>query len=109
VYYHDAGEVVRDSVAGVCGSHGPKYEFEITSLAPEHPIMKGVPTKWLHTQDELYERLHGPFENATILATAFADVEKNAPPWDPSIRGLSQHVPMPMSINYGEGRVFHTI
>jgi len=108
VYYNDAKELVRDSTNGVCGSHGPEYEFEITTRAPEHPIMKGLPTAWLHTQDELYERMRGPFENATILATAYADTEKNAPPWDPDIKGLGQHVPQLMAINYGKGRVFHT-
>lgn len=108
VYYNAADELVKDSSKGVCGSHGPEYEFELTTREPEHPIMKGLPTNWLHTQDELYERMRGPFENATILATAFADVDKNAPPWDPSIKGLGQHVPMLMAINYGQGRVFHT-
>lgn len=108
VYYNDAGEVVRDNTDGVCGSHGIEYEFEITTRENEHPIMKGLPAKWLHTQDELYERMRGPFENATILATAYADVEKNAPPWDASVKGLGQHVPMLMTINYEKGRVFHT-
>lgn len=108
VYYNEAGELTKDSTEGVCGSHGPEYEFQLTNRAPEHPIMKGLPNKWLHNQDELYERMRGPFENATILATAFADVERNAPPWDPSIKGLGQHVPQLMAINYGRGRVFHT-
>lgn len=108
VYYNEAGEVVRDSTNGVCASHGPEYEFQLTTRAPEHPIMKGLPEKWLHTQDELYERMRGPFENATILATAFADVEKNAPPWDPNVKGLGQHVPQLMAIEYGKGRVFHS-
>lgn len=108
VYYNEAHEIVRDSTQGVCGSHGPEYEFEITTRAPEHPIMKGLPPAWLHTQDELYERMRGPFENATILATAYADTEKNAPPWNPNIKGLGQHVPQLMAIAYGKGRIFHT-
>ncbi|KAA2217027.1 MULTISPECIES: ThuA domain-containing protein [Maribacter] len=108
VYYNDSGEVIHDAAAGVCGSHGPEYEFPITTRAPEHPIMKGLPTTWMHTQDELYERMRGPFENATILATAFADVERNAPPWNPEVKGLGQNVPMLMAIDYGKGRVFHT-
>ncbi|VXC30441.1 ThuA domain-containing protein [Maribacter litoralis] len=108
VYYNDEGELIKDTLAGVCGSHGPEYEFQLTTRAPEHPIMKGIPEKWLHTPDEMYERMRGPFENATILATAYADVEKNAPPWDPNVTGLGQHVPQLMAINYGEGRVFHS-
>ena len=108
VYYNDAGELIRDPSEGVCGSHGPEYEFELTNRAPQHPIMKGLPARWLHTQDELYERMRGPFENATILATAYADVEKNAPPWNPAVKGLGQHVPQLIAIEYGKGRIFHT-
>lgn len=108
VYYNDAGEIIKNDINGVCGSHGPEYEFELTTRAPEHPIMKGLPSKWLHTQDELYERMRGPFENATILATAYADVEKNAPPWNPNVKGIGQHVPQLIAIEYGKGRVFHT-
>lgn len=108
VYYNNSGELVHDDAEGVCGSHGPEYEFPVTTRAPEHPIMKGLPTTWMHTQDELYERMRGPFENATILATAFADVERNAPPWNPEVKGLGQNVPMLMAIDYGKGRVFHT-
>ncbi len=62
----------------------------------------------LPTRDELYERIRGSFENATILAIAYSDVEQNAPPWDSSIKCLGQHVPMLMIINYGKGLVFHT-
>jgi type 1 glutamine amidotransferase len=108
VYYTDAGELEKYHGAGRAGSHGAEYEFLITSRATEHPIMEGLPVEWLHTQDELYERMRGPFENATILATAYSDVEGNAPPWDPSAKGMGQHVPLLMAINYGEGRVFHT-
>ena len=107
-YYTDAGELEVDHSAGMCGSHGKEYDFLMTTRAPEHPIMKGLPTEWLHAQDELYERMRGPFENATILATAYSDVEGNAPPWNPSVKGMGQHVPLLMAINYGEGRVFHT-
>ncbi|MDF9797309.1 type 1 glutamine amidotransferase [Catalinimonas alkaloidigena] len=108
VYYNEAGELEKDHSAGIGGSHGPEFEYLITTRAPEHPVMKGLPKAWMHTQDELYERMRGPFENATILATAYSDVEANAPPWDPTVKGLGQHVPTLMAINYGEGRIFHT-
>ena len=70
--------------------------------------MKGLPKEWLHNKDELYERMRGPFENATILATAYSDVDGNSPPWNPSVKGMGQNVPILMAINYGKGRVFHT-
>lgn len=108
VYYNDAGELEKDYSAGTCGSHGAEFEFLISARAPEHPIMKGLPTDWMHTQDELYEKMRGPFENATILATAYSDVEGNAPPWNPTEKGMGQHVPMMMAIDYGQGRIFHS-
>ncbi len=108
VYYNDAGELEKDHSAGRCGSHGPEFEYVITSRAPQHPVMKGLPEKWLHTQDELYEKMRGPFEQATILATAYSDVEGNAPPWNPEVKGMGQHVPTLMAIEFGQGRIFHT-
>jgi type 1 glutamine amidotransferase len=108
VYYTDEGKIEMDSAAGRCGSHGPEFDFLITTQAPEHPIMKGLPAQWMHAQDELYEKMRGPFENATILATAYSDVEGNAPPWNPEVKGMGQHVATLMAINYGKGRIFHT-
>jgi type 1 glutamine amidotransferase len=71
--------------------------------------MKGLPAKWLHAKDELYERLCGPAENMTILATAYADEEMNAPPWNKNVKGTGMHEPVLFTIDYGKGRVFHTI
>ena len=108
VYYDDMDKLVRDPQEGACGSHGPQFEFVLETRAPDHPIMKGLPSKWLHTKDELYDRLRGPAENMTVLATSYSDVEKNGPPWDTSVSGTGRHEPMLMAINYGKGRVYHT-
>ena len=108
VYYTKAGKLVRDSSHGACGSHGPQQEFVITSRATDHPIMKGLPTEWMHAKDELYDRLRGPADNMTVLATAYSDVDGNGPPWAPNVKGTGRHEPMLMAIEYGEGRVFHT-
>lgn len=108
VYYDESGNMHKDPSEGACGSHGPQYEFLIETRAPNHPIMKGLPDKWLHTKDELYDRLRGPAENLTVLATAYSDIEKNAPPWAENVRGTGRHEPMLMVINYGKGKIFHT-
>jgi type 1 glutamine amidotransferase len=100
VYYNDAGELIRDTTAGRGGSHGPQHEFQITVRDSEHPITKGMPEKWLHTKDELYDRLRGPAENMTILATAYSDAAEK--------KGTGRHEPMIFTIDYGKGRVFHT-
>ena len=63
----------------------------------------------MHTKDELYQELRGPAKNMTVLATAFADKEGNAAPWAPEQVGSGRHEPALMTIDYGKGRVFHTI
>ena len=99
VYYSRSGELVRDMTPGRAGSHGPQHEFVIEIKEPEHPITKGMPAKWLHAQDECYDRLRGPAENMTVLATAYSAPDKN---------GTDRHEPMLMVIDFGKGRVFHT-
>ena len=93
------GKIVRDTNAGGGGSHGAYHEFVVTTRAPEHPIMSGLPDAWLHTGDELYDRLRGPAENITVLATADAKKEKG---------GSGEVEPILMAVGYGKGRVFHT-
>lgn len=100
LYVEQPGEPVRrDPTPGKAGSHGPQHEFQIVIREPEHPITRGLPRAWLHTQDELYQQLRGPAESVTVLATAYAD---------PMFRGTGRHEPMLMTIDYGDGRVFHT-
>ena len=99
VYLNNAGFTIRDMTPGSGGSHGPQHEFQIVVRNSEHPITKGLPLVWTHTQDELYQQLRGPAENMTILATAYADLEK---------KGTGNHEPMMMTIDYGKGRIYHT-
>jgi uncharacterized protein len=100
VYWDDAKQqIVHDPVAGVGGSHGNQHEFIVKTREKNHPIMKGLPTEWLHQQDELYDRLRGPAENMTVLATAFSPKEQ---------KGSGKNEPMLMTLTYGKGRIFHT-
>ena len=106
--YYDKNEIdQRDPTSGPCGSHGPQQEYLVIHRDQSHPITKGLPAKWLHTKDELYDRLRGPAENMTILGTAYSDEEKNGPPWAKEINGSGRHEPMLSAISYGKGRVFH--
>jgi len=108
LYFDEEGKMQRQVKEHNCGSHGPQMEFVIETRAKKHPIMKGLPSKWLHQKDELYERLCGPAENVTVLATAFSDAEGNSPPWDKTVKGANRDEPILMAIEYGEGRVFHS-
>lgn len=99
VYYNNDEKLVIDNTEGSAGAHGKPHEFIITMREQEHPITKGLPQQWLHTKDELYNRLRGPAKNMTILATAYDDT---------SYGGFGRHEPVLMTINYQMGRIFHT-
>ena len=97
VYYDNDGNLVRDTSEGRAGSHGPQHEILIT-LREKHPITKGMPDTWLHTQDECYDRLRGPAEDMTVIATAYSS---------PDMKGTGRHEPMMMVLDYDKGKVFH--
>ncbi|MEX2186484.1 MAG: ThuA domain-containing protein [Pirellulales bacterium] len=98
VYYKD-DKLVRDDAKGGGGSHGSQHEFQVIVRNGDHPITRGMPAVWLHAKDELYDRLRGPAENMTVLATAWSD---------PKQGGRGAHEPMIFTVTYGKGRVFHT-
>jgi type 1 glutamine amidotransferase len=93
------GKFVLDTSKGNGGSHGDQHAFVVTIRDRNHPITAGLPEKWMHATDELYDRLRGPAHHLTVLATAFADKAK---------RGSGEEEPMLMAIDYEKGRVFHT-
>ena len=93
------GQFVPDMRPGPGGHHGAGHAFVVETRAPGHPIMAGLPTKWLHVQDELYDQMRGPAKNLTVLASAFSDKATG---------GTGEHEPLLMAIAYGRGRVFHS-
>lgn len=93
------GVVSRDVAPGKAGHHGPQHAFAITTRAPQHPIVSGLPAKWLHAKDELFDSLRGPASNLELLATAWSD---------PANGGSGRDEPALFTVSYGYGRVFHT-
>ena len=84
---------------GVGGHHGPRHPFAVVIRNAKHPITQGLPERWMHATDELYDSLRGPAVGMTLLATAYS-----APEFD----GTGLDEPMLFTIKYGKGRVFHT-
>jgi uncharacterized protein len=99
VYWKD-GQIVRDTSRGPGGTHGKAHAFQVVNRNTEHPITKGLPEKWMHATDELYSLLRGPAENMTVLSTAYHD---------PGQDGTGRDEPILIVIEYGKGRVFHTV
>jgi len=93
------GKLTSDPSPGPAGSHGRRTPFLVTVRDSAHPILKGLPTTWMHQGDELYARLRGPGRNMSVLATAYSD---------PGNAGSGVDEPMLMALSYGKGRVFHT-
>jgi type 1 glutamine amidotransferase len=93
------GKFQHLAAPGPGGSHGKQHAFLMETREPNHPITAGLPAKWMHAKDELYDRLRGPAENVTVLASAFSAKEQS---------GTGENEPLLMVIPYGQGRVFHT-
>jgi type 1 glutamine amidotransferase len=98
-WYIKDGKVVSDPTPGPAGRHGVRLPFQVTARDPAHPIMRGLPSAWMHQNDELYGMMRGPGKNMTILATAHSD---------PNNRGTGNEEPMLMVLSFGKGKIFHT-
>lgn len=99
VYWKDGGKHTEQGT-GSAGKHGERVPYVINVRDSLHPITKGLPTKWLHQNDELYGNLRGPAQNLHILATAFSTKET---------KGTGKEEPVLMTITYGKGRIFHSV
>lgn len=94
------GKVVKDNSPGPGGNHGTQHAFQVVIRDRNHPITRGLPPVWLHAKDELYSHLRGPAENLTVLATAYSS---------PDEKGTGEHELILFTIQYGKGRIFHTV
>ena len=99
-YDKDRKEVRQPPRKGPGAGHGPQHGYRILVIEAEHPITKGMPLRWQHTRDELYQGQRGPAKDMHVLALAFADKAKG---------GTGMYEPMLWWIPYGKGRAVTTV
>jgi type 1 glutamine amidotransferase len=82
------------------GNHGKRHEFSLT-VRKEHPITKGLPAEFAHSNDELYQNSVMP-PDAETLMTAYSDKKI-----DP--KNSDKHEPVVWVAKYGNGRVVENV
>lgn len=97
VYWQDS-KLVRDSSPGAGGSHGKQHAYLLQRRDADHPITRGLPDRWMHAKDELYDRMRGPGNIASLLYTAYSD---------PATGGSGREEPLVFTVDYGKARIFH--
>lgn len=97
-FYWKDGALQSDNSPGNGGSHGFRHEFVLNCRNATHPITNGLPARWKHASDELYDRMRGPGGIKDLLYTAYSSPEQ---------RGSGREEPLIFTVNYGKGRVFH--
>lgn len=80
--------------------HGSFHAFAVDIVDREHPVTRGLPRAFDHAADELYHGLTME-PGVRVLAHAFSSKAKSG--------GTDRYEPMAWVLNYGRGRVFHTV
>ena len=65
----------------------------------DHPITQGLPNRWMHAEDDLFNYLQGSGFNGDVLANAYSDTTYN---------GSGRYEPVLFTNTFGEGRIFQT-
>jgi type 1 glutamine amidotransferase len=98
--YWNNDELIRDYSPGNGGSHGAQHEYMMNARTTNHPIINGLPNRWAHAKDELYDRMRGPANIGALLFTAFSEKDKG---------GSGREEPLMFTVEYGKARIFHTM
>ena len=97
--YLKEGKLFYDNSPGPGGSHGSQHVFVNNRFNAKHPITKGLPAKWMHVKDELYDRMRGPGIVKDVLYWAYSDKGTG---------GSGRNEMTLFTVKYGKARIFHT-
>lgn len=98
VYWQEGTSVTDYTTTGSAGHHGKRVPYRIHNRNVNHPIMRTLPSSWMHYEDELYGNLRGPAEHMEVLATAYSD---------PATGGTGKEEVVLFTVGYRKGRIFH--
>ena len=97
-HYWCKDHLVADTTAGWGGSHGAQREYAMHCRDTLHPITRGLPSTWMHGCDELYDRMRGPGNIASVLYTATSDSLSG---------GSGREEPLVFTVDYRRARIVH--
>jgi type 1 glutamine amidotransferase len=83
------------------GNHGKRHVFNVAIRNTDHPITRGLPAEFRHSNDELYQNSVLPPDSA-VLATAYSDKGL-----DPKNSGKQE--PIIWVATHGKGRVCENV
>ena len=83
------------------GNHGKRHEYDVKIAKDDHPITKGMPKEFAHSNDELYQN-SVMFPDNEVLCTAYSDLKK-----DPKNTGKDE--PVVWVTTFGKGRVCNNV
>ena len=83
------------------GNHGKRHEFSVTIRKQDHPITKGMPAEFAHSNDELYQN-SVMLPDSVVLATAYSDKKIDD-------KNSDKHEPIVWVATYGKGRVCENV
>lgn len=78
-----------------------KNDFEVRMRPVEHPVINGLPARWMHPGDVIIKGVPLSDENLVVLATAATDRRRGA--------GGGSPEPVMLAKEEGKGRVFWTL
>jgi type 1 glutamine amidotransferase len=83
------------------GNHGKRHVFTVTIRNQDHPITRGMPAEFKHSNDELYQN-SVMLPDSVVLATAYSDKSLDA-------KNSGKHEPVLWVSHYGKGRVCENV
>jgi uncharacterized protein len=83
------------------GNHGKRHVFTVTMRNADHPITKGLPASFVHSDDELYQN-SVMLPGSVVLATAFSDASLDR-------KNSGKDEPILWVSSYGKGRVCENV